>query len=158
VRLPYFILICYYIAVMPFCPKCRDEFQDWVKVCPDCMVALVDKLPPLPPPRPKFNNEPMVYVVTAPNEQIAFLWAGILEDNKIRCVLKSDNLRAAMYVLLTNHFYTIHVLKSSALRARRILSPLAKTHRDYIYARGNPLSIKSRIFLVIMYLLWWMGG
>jgi hypothetical protein len=31
---------------MPFCPKCRDEFQSWVKVCPDCKVKLVDKRPP----------------------------------------------------------------------------------------------------------------
>ena len=30
---------------MPYCPKCRDEFEDWVKVCPDCNVTLVDELP-----------------------------------------------------------------------------------------------------------------
>ena len=29
-----------------FCPNCRDEFQDWVKMCPDCHVNLVDNLPP----------------------------------------------------------------------------------------------------------------
>jgi hypothetical protein len=141
---------------MPFCPECRDEFQDWVETCPDCKVPLVDKLPPQPPPRPAFNNEPMVYVATAPNEQIAFLWAGILEENGVHCVLKSDNLRSAMYVLTINHFYTIYVLESSAPRARSILAPLAETHKEYIYARGNCLSLKSRIFLVIMYLLW--GG
>jgi hypothetical protein len=33
---------------MPFCPNCRDEFEDWVEICPDCRVALVDELPPLP--------------------------------------------------------------------------------------------------------------
>jgi hypothetical protein len=139
---------------MPFCPECRDEFQDWVKTCPDCKVPLVDKLLPLPPPRSLFNNEPMVYVATAPNEQIAFLWAGILEGNGIRCLLKSDNLRAAMYVFLINHFYAIYVFKSSAPRAKRILTPLEKTHKEYVYSRGNCLSLKSRIFLVIMYLLW----
>ncbi|MDM8001207.1 MAG: DUF2007 domain-containing protein [Dehalococcoidia bacterium] len=36
---------------MPFCPKCRDEFQDWVKTCPDCQVGLVEELPPPPPPQ-----------------------------------------------------------------------------------------------------------
>jgi transposase-like protein len=25
---------------MPFCPKCGDEFQDWVTTCPDCGVTL----------------------------------------------------------------------------------------------------------------------
>ena len=33
---------------MPFCPNCRDEFEDWVKLCPDCHIALVNELPPLP--------------------------------------------------------------------------------------------------------------
>jgi hypothetical protein len=38
---------------MPFCPQCREEFQEWVEVCPDCGVALVDKLEPIPrPPEP----------------------------------------------------------------------------------------------------------
>ncbi len=27
---------------MPYCPRCHDEFQDWVKVCPDCGLDLVD--------------------------------------------------------------------------------------------------------------------
>lgn len=149
-----FTLICYYTIVMPFCPECRDEFQDWVEICPDCKVPLVDKLPPPPLPKPAFNNEPMVYVATAPNEQIAYLWAGILEDSGIYCLLKSDNWRAAMYAFLTNHFYTIHVLESAAPRAREILAPMAEAHKEYIHSRGNCLSLKSRVFLVIMYLIW----
>lgn len=31
-----------------YCPKCKSEFQDWVKTCPDCDVALVPELPPEP--------------------------------------------------------------------------------------------------------------
>jgi hypothetical protein len=31
---------------MPYCPKCKDGFQDWVKECPDCHVELVNELPP----------------------------------------------------------------------------------------------------------------
>jgi hypothetical protein len=30
---------------MPFCPNCHDEFQDWVKVCPDCGVELTEQHP-----------------------------------------------------------------------------------------------------------------
>jgi len=38
----------------PFCPKCGDEFQDWVTTCPDCQVNLVTELPhePTSPPSP----------------------------------------------------------------------------------------------------------
>ena len=52
---------------MPFCPKCRGEFQDWVEVCIDCGVPLVDTLPePVPEPPPKREeaviSEPLVTV------------------------------------------------------------------------------------------------
>ena len=51
---------------MPYCPECRDEFQEWVKVCPDCKVTLVKELPALP--EREESNEPLVHVATAPND------------------------------------------------------------------------------------------
>ncbi len=107
---------------MPYCPKCRDEFQDWVEVCPDCQVALVDKLPPEPAKR-KGRRDPLVHIATTPNEAVAYLWAGILEENGIRCLIKSGQLRAAMYVLPFNQQSEIYVLASETDRATRILAP-----------------------------------
>lgn len=51
---------------MPFCPKCKGEFQDWVKTCPDCGVPLVDKLPPPEPKKTntKFSEESIVPVAS----------------------------------------------------------------------------------------------
>ncbi len=136
---------------MPFCPNCRDEFEDWVEICPDCRVALVDELTPLPP-KPEILVDPIIHIGTAPNEPIANMWAGILEDNGIKCLIKQANLRAAMYSLLINHYCTIHVNKSSALRARRILKTLEKSHSDYIRAKKTLLPLSSRIFIFIMFL------
>ena len=106
---------------MPYCPKCRDEFQDWVKVCPDCNVALVEKLPPLP--KRKKKDEPLVHIATAPNEAVANMWSDILKEHDIRCLLKSGKLRAAMYSLTYNQQYEIHVLASEAKKAAQILAP-----------------------------------
>lgn len=106
---------------MPYCPQCRDEFQDWVKVCPDCKVALVEQLSVQP--RDEETDEPLVYIATAPNESVANMWAGILEEHGIRCLLKSADLRAAMYAFTYNMTCQIHVLTSQAERAKEILSP-----------------------------------
>ena len=107
------------------CPECRDEFQDWVKVCPDCKVALVEELPPQP--EHEKVDEPLVHIATAPNESIANMWSGILEEHGIHCLLKSANLRAAMYAFTYNMICQFHVLASEAEQAKVILSPFLKT-------------------------------
>jgi hypothetical protein len=33
---------------MRYCPRCRSEYQDWVKACIDCGAELTDHLPPTP--------------------------------------------------------------------------------------------------------------
>jgi hypothetical protein len=107
---------------------------------------------------PLLNNEPLVHVATAPNEAVASIWAGILENNGIYCVLKGANLRCAYYVLLTNHHSTIHVLALKASLAKEILGPLEDDLNDYVISRGNCLSLRSRIFIVVVFLLWAFGG
>jgi hypothetical protein len=109
---------------MTYCPKCRDEFQDWVKVCPDCKVALVEQLPVQP--KDERTDEQLVYIATAPNESVANMWSGILEEHGIRCLLKSANLRAAMYAFTYNMTCQIHVLASQAAQAKEILGPFLK--------------------------------
>lgn len=132
---------------MPFCPKCRDEFQDWISVCPDCKVALVPELPDTPVPA--LRTEPLVHIITAPNEAIASMWAGILEDNGIPCVLKSDNIRAAQYSLLYNQYQRIYVLQSMATEARNLLQPFEQEMDSNLRSNAKCLPIISRIFLVI---------
>jgi len=112
---------------MPYCPKCRDEFQDWVKVCPDCQSVLVDKLPP--PSTPTLSsgteklNDPLVHIATAPNEAVAGMWQGILSEQGIRSLVKGADLKAAMYALPFNLQCEILVLASDAERAKEILTP-----------------------------------
>ena len=133
---------------MSFCPECRDEFQSWVTVCPDCQVALVDRLEEIPQPVP--NNEPLVHVATAPNEAIAGLWAGILENNGILCVIKSDNLRSAQYSLLYNQYQSVYVLKSVARRAKTILQPFKREMKIYAHSSVVLLPFISRILLILL--------
>ncbi len=106
---------------MPYCPECHDEFEDWIKVCPDCNIALVDKLPDSS--RRKISNEPIVHIATAPNEIVANIWSGILEENGIRCMLKGMGLQASMYASPLAVPYEIYVLESEADNAKEILEP-----------------------------------
>ena len=111
---------------MPFCPQCRDEFQDWVQVCPDCGEVLLDELPALPEPQPEddrvrqeLSDEPLVHIATAPSVSIAKMWAGILEQEGIPSLTKGGSL----YLFPLDSCCEIHVLASQAEKARQILTP-----------------------------------
>ncbi len=47
---------------MPFCPKCREEFREGVRVCPDCRVELVAQLAA---PQETDRAEQAVFVATS---------------------------------------------------------------------------------------------
>jgi hypothetical protein len=117
---------------MPYCLKCREEFQDWVKLCPDCSLALVDSLPelsePEPEPKPKQEpiKEPLVHVATTPDESLATMWSGILENEGIHALIKSGDLTAAYYMPSLLSSCEIHVIASQAEQAKKILEPLIR--------------------------------
>ena len=65
---------------MPFCPNCRDEFQDWVKVCPDCKVDLVEQLPSPPDTeKPYYIQTNLVTIASFPYPGEAYIMSSKLE-------------------------------------------------------------------------------
>jgi hypothetical protein len=109
---------------MAYCPKCHDEFQDGVEICPDCGAQLVSELPvPQPVDRGR-GDEPLVHIATAADEVMASLWKEVLEDEGIRSMVKRSDLAAAMYSLPFNTQCEVYVLASDAERAKEILESL----------------------------------
>jgi hypothetical protein len=70
-----------------------------------------------------------VHIATAPDEVLASLWKGILEEEGIPSLIRRSDLTAAMYVLPGNTQCQIHVLASQAQRARDILDSLQDVDR-----------------------------
>ena len=66
---------------MPVCPKCRNEYLEGVVECPDCGVALVDRLD-----RPE-NVEAVEIYACASRLEAEHLKA-ILDDGGVRCRLR----------------------------------------------------------------------
>ena len=112
---------------MPYCPNCRDEFQDWVKECPDCKVKLVDELPPLPE---EITREgALVHLATAPNEIEARLWKSILEDNVIQSMIKvAESLNLYLSPLALKH--RLYILEEDEQKAREVLGDMITYESD----------------------------
>ena len=85
---------------MPFCPKCHDEFQDWVKVCPDCGVDLVDRLQAI-----VYISVPERLVTVADYyfSTLAYLGQAKLESEGIRSFVFDE------YIINVNWLYLIAI-------------------------------------------------
>lgn len=114
-----------------YCPECRGEFQEWVTHCPDCGAVLVDELPL---PVPNFGTTDsnidiewdgtMVSIAVAPNEIVAGMWKGLLDEQGIPCMIKRVGS------LLHSRYYSpgvgnceIMIKPSQAKKAFQILEP-----------------------------------
>lgn len=66
------------------------------------------------------NEEPLVKIATAPNEALAGMWAEMLRNSGIRCLVKPTGPGMAYFsTALVEHY--IYVLASDAEAARAIL-------------------------------------
>lgn len=72
---------------MPFCPKCRYEYLDEVKQCPDCEAPLVDKLPV---ENPEYTDERVELVEVFHGEtHTALILQELLEARGIASILRA---------------------------------------------------------------------
>lgn len=94
---------------MPFCPKCKYEYREGIKICPDCDVPLRTHLHENPP---EYTDEPLVRVAKVYHRLEADTMKGVLESAGIPCYVYSDfsvATRAAVYS--RNRGYSLIVQK-----------------------------------------------
>ncbi|UCH33806.1 MAG: DUF2007 domain-containing protein [Armatimonadota bacterium] len=105
---------------MPYCPKCRYEYQPSVSVCPECNEPLVPALPPEREP----INEPLVVVYEAPEEIIGVMARTVLEEAGISVVVQSGLVPWYDGVRFTARGYhsRLLVFESRADEARRLIA------------------------------------
>lgn len=72
-----------------FCPKCKYEYLEGIKKCPDCKVPLVDKLPP----EPQLEYVELVTVFETGNKAIIAVAKSILEDAEIKYFVKGEGIQ-----------------------------------------------------------------
>ena len=70
---------------MPFCPKCRFEYNKDVKKCPDCSVKLVARLKEIPDIR-------FVALPNLPGKVYAEMIREVLRQKGIPCYLRSSGI------------------------------------------------------------------
>lgn len=107
---------------MPYCLNCRTEYRTGIKTCSDCGSSLADNLPDVPVEVPPEGE--LVSVFDPPDQMIGQALAALLEDNGIRCILKSEQI--PMYdgvaMMLQSRWGRLLVLEGDRTRARQLIN------------------------------------
>jgi len=76
--------------LMPYCPKCKTEYNAGVKECSDCNALLVEKLPE----EPKEVLEPIKYKLlrNLPSRLYAEMLKESLQNSGISAIIKGDDI------------------------------------------------------------------
>jgi hypothetical protein len=98
---------------MPVCPKCKYEYVEGIKVCPDCDLPLKAHLHEEPPEEPEYTDEALITLVNTSDQLEAEIMKGVLDSAGIPAMIQSDvsaMTRAA--VVLPNRGLSIIVQES----------------------------------------------
>jgi hypothetical protein len=108
---------------MPFCPRCGYEYRPEIETCPDCGTTLVEQPPRRNPTL--LHEEPEVLVAEVANETLAGIWAGLLENEGIPCIVKASGVSIGGwgYAAIFPHY--LYVRASDEQRAIELLQSFA---------------------------------
>jgi len=153
---------------MPFCPKCRDEFQDWVKVCPDCKVELVEKLEPITKPAKPVHSifsarQDLVTAATYYYPTEAYLASAKLESEGVWSFIADASLISLDW-MLTNALGGVKVIvkRNDLKTARQILLAVENpTDNDQQLERCpkcNSTNVRyNRFNIPAIFLIWFIS-
>ena len=101
-----------------YCPKCKSEFREGFFECSDCLVPLVEKLPP-EEPKPTITSECIKFKKIKKSTDMGDIAVikSILDDHQIIYSIYNAFLDSAF----ARDYYQIMVSKDQAQEARELL-------------------------------------
>ena len=107
---------------MPYCSNCRTEYRPGIKNCSDCGSPLVGNIPEIS--AEAIPEGELASVFDPPDQMIGQALAALLEDNGIRCILKSEQI--PMYdgvaMMLQSHWGQLMVLEGDRARSENLIN------------------------------------
>lgn len=104
-----------------YCPAGDGEFDDWVDQCPECGRELVDTPPVQDDPT---LSDTLVWLVTAPNEPEAQMWAETIRARKIPVFVRAGGPGVGAWASVSSFEHDLLVRERDLLAARRIARDL----------------------------------
>lgn len=128
---------------MPYCPKCRLEYESGYKTCSDCDTPLVDSLPTVE--NPDYDREALL--ISVGDEIRAEIIESYLQSNHIPVWKKHNESGAYMEVYMRMSSYGIDLYVPSRLldKAKKILKEI-EDHEEVPTQEDDELKRKSKSY------------
>ncbi len=123
---------------MPYCPKCRGEFREEIKICGECGVSLVEFLKE---DDSTVDIEELEVVCSVVEEENAYIIRGFLENEGIPCQLENLTFHAAPGGALSK--VRLWTKKEDAEKARRMIDEHEKF--NYCSSCGHVAQAKDTV-------------
>jgi hypothetical protein len=116
-------------SMVRFCPNGDGAFEDWVEQCPECGRTLQAKKPDDVP----FAGEgtDLAWLVTAPNQPEAEMWANSLRDEGIQVLMQAGGPGFGAWASVAMFEHHLFVHRSDLKRARELTSHLLNASGKY---------------------------
>lgn len=101
-----------------YCPAGDGAFDDWLDDCPECGRALVDD--PVDEHDPKLGDG-LVWLITAPNEPEANLWAEVVRATDIPVFIRAGGPGVGAWASVSSFEHELLVRERDLIRARRVV-------------------------------------
>ncbi len=101
-----------------YCPAGDGPFDDWIETCPECGRKLVET-----PPRVDSGNavgNRLVWLVTAPNEPEAQMWADTIRGREIPVFVKAGGPGVGAWASASSFEHELFVRERDLFKARKI--------------------------------------
>jgi hypothetical protein len=105
-----------------YCPVGDGAFEDWVKKCPECGRTLVN-VPPDRSRRQETLGNP-AWLINAPNEPEAMMWAATLRTEGIDVMLRPGGPGAGAWASSATFEHALYVRSRDLDAARRVVRAL----------------------------------
>jgi hypothetical protein len=116
-----------------YCPAGDGSFDDWVDVCPECGRQLQDE-----PPGESAGTDEIVWLVTAPNEPEAQLWAEAIRATGIPVFVRAGGPGVGAWASVSSFEHDLLVRERDLIKARRIVRELI------VNAGSRSLAVRAR--------------
>ncbi len=104
-----------------YCPAGDGEYDDWVDACPECGRELVDEPPSENDPN---ASESLVWLITAPNEPEAQMWANAIRAAGIPVFVRAGGPGVGAWASVSSFEHDLVVRERDLIQARRIAREL----------------------------------